>query len=303
MRLNLSYSSLSTLHECARKYELEKMIVGEGIRESSLDLAAGKSFDAGISAYWETQSFEHAVAAAYFAWTFPDGMRGQTFNINDTKNKKGKVHKAFYLVVAHLEMYSRNRPLENLGYKLWTLPSGRPATQVGFKIKLPNNKFYRGFIDAIMQNDSTDSFAAIEVKTSGFKDAPRALYQNSFQGISYSFITDYLTQRNNPIQYNFVAEFPEVQQQLMDFYRNPYNKVSWLPKLAFDCSDLDRYIQHEHFPMNGASCYNYFRDCAHLGTCDLARTSPYIEHKEEPDELYDFNFTLEELLEARSILY
>lgn len=298
MRLNLSYSSLKLLHQCGRKYELEKMSQGEGIDDLNIDLVCGKSFDSGIARYWETYSVEQAIAAAYFAWTFPNGPARQSWSISESSKKK-----AFYLVVRHIEMYANTQPLEALGYKLWYLPSGKPATQVGFKVALPGGKFYRGFIDAIFQHEMQGHYAAIEVKTSGFKDTPRAIYQNSFQGISYSFITDYITRTCNPIQYNYVAEFPDVQQQLMDFYRSPQNKVSWLPRLAYDCQDLERYIANEHFPMNGDGCYAYFKPCKHLGVCDLSRTSAYREHAEEPDALYDFNFTLEELLNARDELY
>lgn len=298
MRLNLSYSSLKLLHQCARKYELEKMSHGEGIDDMSIDLVAGKSFDAGIARYWETNSFEEAVAAAYFAWTFPNGPNRQSWSISETSKKK-----AFYLVVKHLEKYHATRPLEALGFELWYLPNGRPATQVGFRVALPGGKYYRGFIDAIFRSKVDGIFAPIEVKTSGLDDTPRAIYQNSFQGISYSFVTDYITGIANPIQYNFVAEFPKCEQQLFDFYRSPQNKVSWLPSLAYDCQDLERYIANEHFPMNGDGCFNYFRPCKHLGVCDLSRTNAYREHSEEDPALYDFNFTLEELLDARDRLY
>lgn len=281
------------------------MHLGEGISDLSIDLVAGKSFDAGIGRFWETGSLEEAIWTAYLAWTFPDGIfpGAPSFPIHETKEKKGKVIKAFYLVLAHLEKYAMTAPLESLGWSLWNLPSGKPATQVSFKIALPGNKFYRGHIDGIMVNEFSGDFAAVEVKTSGWKDAPRAMYQNSFQGISYSFLVDYFTRKNNPVQFNFVAEFPELGQQVMDFYRSPQDKVSWIPSLAFDIQDIERYIKNNHFPMRGGSCFEFYRDCEFLGVCNLSRPTNYIEHKEEPDAKYDYNLTLEELLNARKEMY
>lgn len=279
------------------------MHIGEGLHDDSVDLVAGKSFDAGLGKYWETGSFEEAVWAAYLAWTFPNGIERPSVAIHETKEKKGKVIKAFYLVLAHLEKYSMTAPLESLGWSLWTLPNGKPATQVSFRISLPGDKFYRGHIDGIMVNEFSGDFAAVEVKTSGWKDVDRAVYQNSFQGVSYSFLVDYITKRNNPVQFNFVAEFPELGQQVMDFYRSPQDKVSWIPSLAFDIQDIERYIRQNHFPMRGASCFDFYRPCEFLGVCNLSRPTNYIEHKEEDPKDYDFNLTLEELLKARKEMY
>ncbi len=303
MRLNLSYSSLELLHKCARKYELTKLHIGEGMDDMSIDLVAGKSFDAGLGRYWETGSFEEAVYAAYLAWTFPNGLERTSVRISETKEKKGNTIKAFYLVVAHLEKYAMTQPLESEGWKLWTLPSGKPATQVSFRVVLPNNKFYRGHIDGIHVNEFSGDFAAVEVKTSGWENAPRALWQNSFQGISYSFIVDYITRKNNPQQFFFVAEFPKLGQQLLDFYRSPQDKVSWIPSLAFDIQDIERYVKHNHFPMRASACYEFYRDCEFLGVCNLSRPTDYTEHKEEDPKHYDFNLTLEELLTARQEMY
>lgn len=299
LTLNLSYSSLETLHACPRKYELDKLVTGAGdVDPTNVDLVCGKSFGAGIAKYLETGNLEESIWTAYTAWTFPDGLQRQSCSIRESNKKKN-----FDLVIAHLEKYSMLRQFEQLGYEIHTLPSGRPAVEVGFRIALPGNKFYRGFIDVILYHPASGDYAVVEVKTSGFKDASRTLFQNSFQGMSYAFILDYITGRNNPIQYNFVAEFPDLGQQVMDFYRSPTDKISWIPSLAFDIKDIERYASAGHFPMRGGACFSFYRDCKFLGVCNLPRPAEYKQHAVEPNGLYDFEFTLEELLAARASLY
>lgn len=299
LTLNLSYSSLETLHTCPRKYELDKLVTGAPDTDpTNVDLVCGTSFGLGIAKYFETGNLEESIWAAYLGWTFPSGFTAQTCSIIESNKKK-----TFHHVIAHLEKYSMLRHFENMGYEIHTLPSGRPAVEVGFRIALPGGKYYRGYIDVILYHPASGDYAVVEVKTSGFKDASRTLFQNSFQGMSYAFILDYITGRSNPIQYNFVAEFPDLGQQVMDFYRSPNDKISWIPSLAFDIKDIERYAAAGHFPMRGGSCFSFYRDCKFLGVCNLPRPAEYKQHKLEADSMYDYNFTLEELLAARASLY
>lgn len=308
--LNLSYSSRELLHECARKFELEKLLAPEGIGENSLDLVCGKSFGVGLQKLLGGASVEQAIWYAMLAWTFPTmdqkGLcRDEHIEASRSLYEQSK-KKAFFYVVHHLEKAEWTIKEKLEGWKLWTLPgSNRPAVEVGFRIKLPNGSFQRGFIDAILVRDEAgqQQFACLEIKTSGFENIAAGYYQNSEQGNSYAFITDFITRQVNPQLFYFIAEFPKMGQQVMEFWKGPADKVSWLPSLALDINYIEMMMRAKHFPMNGKACMNYFRPCKYLGVCNLTRSGPWKEHKEEPAALFDYNFTLEEILKVKDELY
>lgn len=289
--MNLSYSGLEVLHTCPRKFELEKARAPEiPSGESSLDLVAGSAFGSGFAHYLLTGNLEAAHWEAYKRWTFPDGINKPSISIYEASKKK-----SFHLISMHLQKYAASNELAERGWSVWTLPNGKPAIEVGFRIALPNGYYYRGFIDAILQH-YTGKLTALEVKTSGFKDAHIANWQNSFQGMSYALIVDLISGQSFEEQLFFIAEFPDLGQQILDFWRGPLDKYSWLPALALDIQHIETYKRTNHFPMRGSSCFNYFRPCPHLGTCNLKRTVPYVNSDKE-DKPYDFEFTLAELLD------
>ncbi len=310
--LNHSYSSMDLLNECERKYEIEKLLAPEGIGENSLDLVAGSAFGVGLEVLLETGSVEKAIWQAYLQWTFP--LRGRpgidrvdliegSRSITEATKKK-----SFFYVSRHLQKAEWTlRDNEHLqGFRLWILPSGRPAVEVGFRIKLPNGNYHRGFLDAILVKDlpdGTKQYACLEIKTSGFTDANPAYWQNSAQGNAYAFIVDYLTGQVNPVMIYLIAEFPQMGQQVFDFWKGPADKLSWIPALAIDIARIEMMLKAKHFPMRGKSCMSYFRPCKYLGVCNLTRTEEWKAHKEEPDSAFDFNFTLQELMTARDKLY
>lgn len=286
--MNLSFSSLELLHTCPRKFELNKLCAPDGAGEGeSLDLIAGKATHSGIQALLAGKSLEHAVWEAYQEYSIRPNV-----DILE-RNKK----KSFPLVVQHIIKFDMSAPLSE-----WRLAKiknhwgeTKDAIELGFRIELPNGHFYRGFIDAILEN-ADGEFAALEIKTSGFENANEALWQNSFQGMSYALIADLVTQKRNPQQLFLILEFPKLGQQVMRFWRSREDKLSWLPSLALDVNMLETYKKNRFFPMRGGSCFQYYRTCPHLGVCNLTRPEYTTEEKLEKPEDYDFNFTLDTLL-------
>lgn len=286
--MNLSYSSLETLHSCPRKFELEKLLPPEGHTEESLDLIVGKATHAGIQQLLMGASLEAAVWEAYKEYSLVPGI-----SIEQSNKKKSFSH-----VVMHIQKFAECPPDI---FSQWQVAYIRnqhgeikPAIEVGFRLALPGGFFYRGFIDAILTDGF--NFCALEIKTTGFENANPALWHNSFQGMSYGMVVDYISKQLNVMQLFLALEFPKLGQTALDFWRSPKDKSSWLPSLAMDVQGIHMYKKHNHFPMRGSSCFNFFRPCIHLGICNLAR--PVVDHvpKVEAPEDYDFNFTLQELL-------
>lgn len=289
--MNLSYSGLELLNTCERKFELEKMYQAQTSNAStSLDLVAGSSFGAGLQALLQNKSLEEAHWEAYKKWMFPNGTDKESVSIYEESKKK-----SFMLVSLHMQKYFLNPILANQGWEVWKLPNGRPAIEVGFHITLPNGYSYRGYIDAILQH-FTGKLTALEIKTSGMENAHVANWQNSFQGMSYSLITDYISQKQSEEQLFFIAEFPKLGQQVMDFWRGPKDKYAWLPALALDMQRIETYKRNKHFPMRGSACYDYFRPCHHLGICNLSQQQDYVSPPPEDLSKYDYCFNIQELI-------
>lgn len=303
LKLNLSYSTLELLHTCPRKLELEKLHTGEGLAEESIDLVCGSALGEGIQAILQGASIEKAVWLAYKRWLMPrigKDDNGNTIQLTEglplfAANKK----KSFPILVMTLQKFFHARPEQLDGWNLATLPSGRPACEVGFRIKLPNGSTYRGFIDAVLCRPSSSfpsgvEYAALEIKSDGTENVPRAKYENSFQGASYALIVDVITRQINPITFYGIFEFPKLGTQVFDFWKSPADKLTWLPSLALDQQMIDMFAEHQHFPMRGGECFKFFRPCKFLGVCNLPRPTQYVQGKDEPDSMYDFNFTLAE---------
>jgi len=128
-------------------------------------------------------------------------------------------------------------------------------------------------------------------------------YQNSNQGNAYAYIVDYITKKNNPQTFYFIAEFPKLGQQVFDFWKTPQDKMAWIPQIALDLHMIETMMKAKHFPMNGKACMDFFRPCKYLGVCNMNRMEQWKPHKVESSDMYDFDFTLEELLAARGELY
>lgn len=287
--MNLSYSSLETLHSCPRKFELEKVLVPEGVNGESLDLIVGKATHAGIQNLLMGASLERAVWEAYKEYSLVPRI-----SIDESNKKKSFTH-----VVMHIQKFAECPPEKLQGWQVAWIRNEhgdvRPAIEVGFRIELPGGFFYRGFIDAILSDGV--NFTALEIKTTGFENANPALWHNSFQGMSYGMVTDYLSGQANMMQMFLALEFPKLGQTALDFWRSAKDKTSWLPSLAMDVQAINTYRKHNHFPMRGASCFQFFRPCAHLGTCNLARPVAQIVPRMEMPTDYDFNFSLQDLLQ------
>ena len=297
--LNTSYSGHELFHDCARKFEIEKLLLA-GDKEDNIDFITGHAIGEGAQLLLQDHNIETSIWAAYKHW-LKIGL--------DFEHKK----KSFWRVVKHLEKFQA-QTWPNLQAEGWELvyftssDSTRvPACELSFRIIFPNGYIYRGYIDAVIYNVRTDTFAILEIKTTSI-NANVAMYQNSFQGSSYSFVLDKITGRESYEVIYPVFEFPSGEQQVFSFVKQKNTKLRWLTSLALDFQMMDIYKEHKHWPMRGKSCYAFFKPCKWLGLCELSNKAlgkvaeNGMDYAEQPldDKEYHFTFTLEELLQEAS---
>lgn len=300
--LNTSYSSHELLHKCPRKFEIEKLLLA-GDKEENIDFVTGKAVGNGIQAILQGHNIETAIWAAYKEW-LSIGL--------EIENKK----KSFWRVVKHLEKFQQQTLPEKFYAQGWELVyftsedgTKIPACELSFRLILSPDYIYRGYIDAVLYNSSQDLFAVLEAKTSGISPNV-AMFQNSFQGSSYSLVLDKITGRESYDVMFPIFEFPNLEQTVFSFTKNKNTKLRWLTSVALDFKLIDMYKEAGSFPMRGGSCYDFFRPCKYLGLCELKNSSfnneavvpgMYPEQLVD-DKEYHFTFTLAELLAEKKDL-
>ena len=179
--LNLSYSSLLTLHSCPRKFQLYRLNATVEQPEDipgSITFAYGHSVGEGIQHILTGLSWEQTLFKLFTAW--------EVDLLADNPKQNKSFWGAVFAVKQFHSLYS-NGYLE--GYELVHY-QGIPATELSFAIHLPDGFIYRGFVDAVLQHTTTGEVLVLECKTTNATSVNPAQYKNSAQAIGYSIVLD-----------------------------------------------------------------------------------------------------------------
>ena len=179
--LNLSYSSLLTLHSCPRKFQLDKLQAtsdrGETLFET-ITFSYGHIVGEGIQLALEGRTESEIIWRMFQGWK-PD------LYAENIKQSKSFAH-ALYAVQKFKAM--RDQGFLD-GYEL-VYYNGKPACELSFIISLPNGFKFRGFVDAVLKHSITGEVVVLECKTSSATTLNSATFKNSSQAIGYSIVLD-----------------------------------------------------------------------------------------------------------------
>ena len=190
----------------------------------------------------------------------------------DIDEVKPKSKKSFHAACLAVEKYQQQ--LLPLLTSEWELAyfEGKPAVELGFIIKLPNDYYYRGYVDAVLVNKQEKRFRVLELKTTGLNVVDVAQYKNSFQGVGYGVILDKLAASLDYSADYYVdyLVYKTVSQEFLTFpfLKTTYQRAKWLSQLLVETETIDLYLQKELFPTHGESCYNFYRQCQYFGICE-----------------------------------
>lgn len=296
--LNLSYSSLLTLHSCPRKFELYKL--GSKVEQDedipgSITFAYGHAVGSGIQHILKGESFEQAILKEFLAWDL------------DLFAENPKQNKSFWgaaLALRQFESLYKNGYLE--GYELVSY-NGVPATELSFVIHCPDGFKFRGFVDAVLQHTITGEVLVLECKTTNATSVNPAQYKNSAQAIGYSVVLDAIfpTLSSYKVLYLVYQTKSESYVQL-PFDKSYYSRALWLRELMLDIELIKMYEDSGIYPMHGESCYNYFRECEYLQLCTLSTsrlatplTQEAVEVLENQIKEFQVHVTMEDLIRAQ----
>lgn len=301
-----SYSLLSQLHECPRKFELEKLqanaevVVDSG--DVNLDFAYGHAVGAGIQTYAATGSLVSAQLAGFLAWKAPWDA--------EKVDKNGKpVGKSLAHALIAVEKFQYFWARELSDWEVVRLPSGKLATELAFAVDFQNGKFYFGHIDTVLIHKETRQLAVWEGKTTRFT-TNEATYGNSNQALGYSVVVDRIAAEigANGGDYDVLYVIFNAKEQeftLMPFHKTRTQRAEWLQDILLDHSNIATYQKIGFYPKRGESCVNKWGyPCTWYGTCQMSNSSLFpgvvppelSKEKVNSVEDLDFVFTLDELI-------
>ena len=281
----LSHSSIETLHSCPRKFEIYRMnyapkekgtidtafghAVGVGVQELLISKSANETSQTETTNTSLLSEYQNAIWKMFLSWEV---------DIDETKPKSKK---SFHSACLAVEKYQQQ--LLPLLTSEWELAyfEGKPAVELGFIIKLPNDYYYRGYVDAVLVNKKEKRFRVLELKTTGLNVVDIAQYKNSFQGVGYGVILDKLAASIDYAADYYVdyLVYKTVSQEFLTFpfLKTNYQRAKWLSQLLVETETIDLYLQKELFPTHGESCYNFYRQCQYFGMCERENSELQIK--------------------------
>lgn len=283
-----SYSMLSELHACPRKFQLINARAAGGSPElQNVDFAFGHAVGAGVAAWASSNGdVDAALLAAILAWKIP-------FHAEIPKKNKS-LWNALLAVRKYNEFYE-----EHLGdWKVWRLPNGKPAVELSIGVDFENGFKHYVHIDLILEHMVTGALAVQENKTSGFKSVEPALYANSSQALSYAALVDMLREDTSYEVFYLVFSTVDREWHFLPFTKNTALKAEWIMDVKLDHASISTYRELAFYPKRGESCFDFMRRCEFFGTCNLTANLPKPAElpADREAEVTDFSFTISEII-------
>jgi hypothetical protein len=295
-----SYSSNLSLHACPRFYQLEKLQTARVYDQSSnVTFSYGHAVGEGVQQYLIHRDLNKAILAAFMFWDV------------DYLDENAAQKKSFPAVVAalmqldNLCMFGFDNCTVDLNDYEVAVFNGKPAAELSFRIHFPHTT-YRGFVDLVLKNKFTN-----ELKTSSATWVNHYNYKNSAQAIGYSVILDKLAPGTAAYSVLYLVQMTKLEKyEVFDFPKTYHQRALWLKDRLWDEQIIvglaNQYGNYNIWPTHGESCTRFGRTCQFMDVCHLQTegimTPLREEHMQELDrdtkelKVYDFEFTLEELL-------
>lgn len=296
--LNLSYSSLLTLHRCPRKFQLYRLNAQASNVEDinqTLTFAYGHAVGAGIQYLLEGQSLEAVLFRSFAEWE------------TDLLAENPKQNKSFFGAIHALRQFASMR--ENGYLKDYEVVQyqGKPACELSFAIYLPDGFIFRGFVDAVLQHKHTGKIVVLECKTTADASVNPAKFKNSAQAIGYSVVLDAIFPALSSYEVLYlVYQSKSSSYTQLPFEKSFYQRALWIRELMLDVEMIKMYEGAEIYPMHGESCLDFFRECEYMQFCTLSTshiTEPLSDkHSAQMDEeleKFQIKVTLADLIQAQ----
>ena len=294
----LSYSALSTLHSCPRKFELYRL------KASQSELEDVKAMEQNL-----TFAFGHVVGDGMqqvFCGMEEDAIIWKMFCDwhADLADENTKQNKSFYLAVLAVQKLLALRQSGFLAdYEVMEY-NGKPATELSFNIAFPDGFNMRGSVDAVLKHKDTGEVMVLEGKTSSMNVLNPTTYKNSAQAVGYSVILDVIAPEISSYKVLYLVYLTKAMTyEPLVFNKTYLQRASWIQELLLDIETIKMYEGVGVYPMRGESCASWGRDCEYINQCTLNNkyiTLPLASNDVViDDKVYDLNLTLMDLISAQ----
>jgi PD-(D/E)XK nuclease superfamily len=287
----LSNSTLSTKHTCARKFQIQKLTQPDRVKYAYLEF--GTVLGIGIQLATAGMAEQDIIFEMMKAWKM---------QLDD--DSRAKQRQTFWHAVHAVLLFNRQIKDSIFGAD-WELAiiDGKPAIELGFRIALPNGFYYRGYIDLILQNKKTGEIMVVEAKNSSLKYSNEAQWKNSGQALGYSLVLDYLKPELSSYRLLFLVYLTHNSEFIpYPFVKQSSQRARWLESLITECEDVARWEQKDTFPMYGDACFKYSKPCEFFDTCEFSDRALFnagrIAQLEKgiSDERYDFEINFHDIV-------
>lgn len=296
--LNLSYSSLLTLHTCPRKFQLYKLNSKVELVEDvpgSITFAYGHAVGAGVQGVLEGKTIEQITMEEFIRWDV------------DLLAENTKQNKSFFGALVAINQFKSmydNGYLDGYEIVQW---NGKPACELSFVIHLPDGFKYRGFVDAVLRHRVTGEVLVLECKTTNAANVNPAQYKNSAQAIGYSIVLDTLFPELSSYKVLYLVYQTKSESYVqLPFDKSYYSRALWIKELLLDLEVIKMYDRESIYPMRGESCYSFFRECEYLQVCTMSTqhlvdplTQQGLDKISAQLEQFQIHVTLEQLIESQ----
>lgn len=300
----VSYSSLNLLHSCPRKFELAKL-GGEKPGFKTLHFTFGSAVGAGIQElFLSGGDLGKAYLAAFNAWDM------DLFEGLDPEKPLKNHAKSFPYVIEAIKRFEPEYNVLRGEWEVYTYEvegNQRAAVELSARVEFPDSFVYRIYIDVVLRNKVTGMLVVLELKTDGMKYVAEEKYGNSNQALSYSVILDKIAQGITSFDVWYFVYYTSLEKwEFFSFTKSRLQKANWIRTVLYDTGNIKRCLGSGFFPKQGESCLEFGSACEYYGSCDMSNNAlhagPHTIRARVAKELkeeYDFNFTLQEIIDKQ----
>lgn len=286
--IRLSHSTLETLYQCDRKFEMEKLLTIGADRENSEHFSFGHAYGTFVQTYLLIEDFDLALLEGWLEY----------WPIIEYGNKTQEV----YIELAYKTKSLLDELLED-----WELAifNDNPAIELPFRINIDEVFYYVGYMDVVLKHRTLGTYAVLDVKTTGLQLLDIApLYKFSGQVLGYSIALDRIA-GEEVAQYKTmylsgrIGRLPfgeNTKPELFSFDKGLVDRLQWFLGLLQEVKRLHTSMELGYFPRRNGGCIMFNKTCRHYGLCHL--TSADSVRQFEPDENeYLFEYNLNEVIQ------
>lgn len=299
--LRVSYSSLNTFAECARKFEFRKLYPRSSHREEGFAAEVGKALHAGYQDYLSYRDSDRALWELLKAYPYELEYMTEKSEDRSLEAAMSTLEAMIaYQPMDEWDLLNIRRPNTSLEISQG-LTEGVvvPAIEVPFELRftdviLPDGRgvAMTGYIDAAMQHRIRRTTASMDIKTHRrFGADAEGKYRYDSQQTPYSMVIEHIQgsvlEELEIFYLDCFVDLAEPRIQLYPYKRDRIDLQEFLMTKVMQFQAIQRYMELDFFPRKDGGCMAWNKPCWYLEVCQTREREAaehWILRGEEPTE-------------------